>query len=262
MPEGDTIHKIAAAMAPRLVGQRLCAARVHQRRQQQVSGVAVTAVEAHGKHLLIELDDGYVLRSHLGMHGSWHRYLPGERWRRPQRQASLVLQTERDVFVCFNAMEVEWLRAAGVRRRVFGQRLGQDLLRSEPDLAQVTDRARELLDGDTPIAQVLLDQRVAAGIGNVYKCELLFIERLAPATPLSQVTDETLRRLYGEASRLLRGNLGGGRRVTRREGDQAGRLWVYGRAGKPCLRCETPVACCRVGEPPRTTWYCPSCQQG
>ena len=122
-------------------------------------------------------------------------------------------------------------------------------------------RAREFLPGDAPLADVLLDQRVAAGIGNVYKSEVLFIEGRLPQTPQSAVGDADLHDAFALASNLLRRNLGGGPRVTRFEGDGAGRLWVYGRRDRPCLRCEGTIAGGRFGAGNRATFWCPGCQR-
>ena len=107
---------------------------------------------------------------------------------------------------------------------------------------------------------MLLDQRIASGIGNVYKSELLFIERVAPLAALRDTPDSVLSALYTRAHVLLRANLGGGPRVTRFEGGRAGRLWVYRRAGAPCLRCNTPIVGAPLGRSLRSTYWCPRCQ--
>lgn len=262
MPEGDTIHKIAAFMAP-LLEQRL-AQRVKATKAPQAdrcSGQRISSVQAKGKHLMIEFDSGTVLRSHLGMYGSWHRYAVDEKWRRPAYQASLELATDTDVFVCFNAKELEVLQATGLRKRIIDSRLGPDLTGPEPDIAAAVKRAREFLAGDTLIGDVLLDQRAACGIGNVYKSEILFIHRRLPHALLASVTDAELASHYQLAANLLSRNLGGGKRVTRFERDKAGRLWVYRRRGLPCLRCDDGViASARIGQHHRGTYWCPACQ--
>jgi len=217
-------------------------------------------VVAQGKHLFIELDDGRLLRSHLGLYGSWHHYAPGESWRKPARQAAIELETDDAVYVCFNAREVELLRGGSVRERIVRTRLGPDLTSADPALDLLPARAREFLESDTLVADVLLDQRVACGIGNVYKSEVLFLERVDPLAPLGDVEDEALDRLYATAHELLRRNLGGGPRTTRFERDGAGRLWVYGRSGLPCLRCGTAIAHAPLGRAMRATFWCPDCQ--
>ena len=261
MPEGDTIHKIANFLAPRLVGCTLRDVQMADvRGARRCTGRRIVDVRAAGKHLFIALDNDTALRSHLGMYGSWHRYAPGEAWRKPRSRASLVLTTDADVFVCFNAKELEVVAGASVRARILGSKLGPDLTVAGADIGLAVRRAREMLDADTLIADVLLDQRAACGIGNVYKSEVLFIERRLPQTPFAQVADAELARLYATAAGLLQKNLGGGRRVTRFEQDKAGRLWVYGRRGLPCLRCEGRITAQRMGRHHRGTHWCAGCQ--
>lgn len=256
MPEGDTIHQIALSLAPDLVGQSLDGGRIRRLPEIDLAGRGVTNVHALGKHLFIEFDDGCVLRSHLGMYGSWHRYTPGGRWRRPARQASIVMETGARLLVCFNAAQVKWLRAHAVCATT--HRLGPDLLGQRPDWRSLAARARRLLAGDTPLVDVLLDQRVACGIGNVYKSELLFMRGLAPMQGLADTADEALTDLYALARRLLAANLGPGPRRTRDA--RGGGLWVYKRSGRPCLRCATPIMLRPLGRHQRPTYWCPGCQ--
>ena len=261
MPEGDTIHKIANFLAPCLGGETLIDAQFADTfAARRCVGRAVRAVLARGKHLFIELDNDTAIRSHLGMHGSWHRYRPGDEWQRPRRQLSILLATNDWDYVCFNAKEVELVRAPSVRQRIVHGRLGPDLIADQFEAAVLVRRAREILDDDALVCDALLDQRVASGIGNVYKSEVLFLERLAPATRLDEIDDPRFGRCFDTAAELLRRNLGGGRRVTRFDPDQAGRLWVYGRTGQPCLMCDTPITHRRMGRHHRGSYLCPSCQ--
>ena len=261
MPEGDTIHKVAGYLGPRLIGEALVAVTMADRAAaERCTGHSVTDVSARGKHLFIELANATALRSHLGMYGAWHRYAHGERWKKPRRQASLVLTTADADYVCFNAKEVELVRLASVRKRIVHGRLGPDLIADDVDATELVRRAREFNAAETLLADVLLDQRVASGIGNVYKSEVLYIERIAPTATLGEVDDERLARCFTLAASLLRSNLGGGARVTRFENAAAGRLWVYGRTGQPCHECATPVKSARLGRHQRGTNWCPSCQ--
>ena len=261
MPEGDTIHKIANFLKPRLRDQAVRGVQLAPRYQARpVAGHSIRDVVARGKHLFIEFDNDTALRSHLGMYGSWHFYAHGEPWRKPETQASLVLSTEDTVYVCFNAKEVEWVSTPSVRERVLDQRLGPDLTTGRVDLAAVLRRAREFLEPDSPLADVLLDQRIAAGIGNVYKSELLFIQRHLPLTELAAVSDEALAACYATAAELLRSNLGGGKRITRRETDPPGRLWVSGCGGPARVRCDGVITYARLGRHHRGTYWCESCQ--
>ena len=259
MPEGDTIHKIAAALAPTLVGAALVTVQVRGRPLETLAGERVTAVRAQGKHLWIDLANGQSLRSHLGMYGSWHSYAPGERWQKPPRRARLVLAVAGRVLVCFDPREVDLLETGGVRARELGERLGDDVLAPGFDAAAVPARAARVLAPDAPVIDLLLEQRVACGIGNVYKSELLFLHGIAPLLPWSRLSTSRVAALYAEAARLLGRNLGGGARRTRFE-TSGPRLWVYGRRDRPCLRCETPVRRAALGQGLRATYWCPACQ--
>lgn len=265
MPEGDTIHKLAAFMAPRLVGRELVFVDVRDSVDEpRLCGRRVRLVEARGKHLLIRLDDDRIIRSHLGMHGSWHVYAataPSSDWQRPRKQASLVLATAESRFVCFNARDVEVLASPSVRERIVGSRLGPDLIADDVAPDALARRALAFADADTLIVDTLLDQRVAAGIGNVYKSEVLFLERLPVDVRTAEADIDRIASCYRRAAELLRQNLGGGPRVTRRVQDSRGRLWVYGRAGQPCHDCDSPIAVDRLGRHHRGTWWCPECQR-
>lgn len=262
MPEGDTVFKIAGYLAERLTGRRIVSGMGRMPETLSLSGRRIGSVVAQGKHLLIELDDGSLLRSHLGLWGAWHRYAPDEPWQKPRRQASILLETDEGVYVCFNASQVELLSQRGVRRRILDSVLGPDLLDADADVDQgrIIARARQLLAEETPVLDCLLDQRVACGVGNVYKSEVLFLETCHPETPLGGITDDRLTRLYRRAAGLLSRNTGGGPRITRWEDDGAGRLWVYGRRGRPCLRCGDTVRSAKTGRDRRSTYWCPTCQ--
>ncbi len=261
VPEGDTIHKVANYLAPRLSDHVIEEVRMAD---TSAAGRCVAAriqgVVARGKHLFFELDNGLAIRSHLGMYGSWHRYAPSEEWKKPRNRASLRLRVNGEDYVCFNAKEVELIKTPSVRRAITKTRLGPDLIADDIEPVRIVERAREICDGDTLLADVLLDQRVASGIGNVYKSEVLFIRSLSPALTLGQVSDEELEACFELAADLLKKNLGGGKRVTRFENDKAGRLWVYNRHGKPCHRCRTRIRTQRLGRHHRGTYWCPTCQ--
>lgn len=263
MPEGDTLHKVADALAPRLVGRSL--EKVQLRGwSSSLSGEIVREVRAVGKNLLIELASGLVLRSHLGLHGSWHRYALHETWRRPRRQASMILWTRTDVFVCFNAKTSECLETRRLSVHPVG-RLGPDLLADDVDLDEILRRARSLSGNDSLVVDTLLNQNVASGIGNVYKNEVLFLCGVHPHTPPSRLDDESLKGLYRSARHLMKSNLMGGIRTTTRDKKgrrlvDAPRHWVYGRAGRPCLQCGVTIQFSRLGSIPRSTYWCPQCQ--
>ncbi len=261
MPEGDTVHKIANYLGPLLDGQPLESLVIADRSAStRITAGAIRAVRADGKHLYLDLDTGFSVRSHLGMHGSWHRYPEGQSWQKPRQRASLVLRVAGQDFVCFNAKQVELVATVGIRSELLSQRTGPDLTTGNVSIDAIVGRVRDIAEQDTPLIDLLLDQRIASGIGNVYKSELLFIHRLGPGLLLGQLDNRLLQEVYRSASELLASNLGGGRRVTRRNRDGAGRLWVYRRAGLPCHHCDRSIAYARLGRHHRSTYWCPDCQ--
>ncbi|NEX15714.1 MAG: hypothetical protein C1943_03495 [Halochromatium sp.] len=260
MPEGDTVTKLALFLDQALAGQPIQSLRLHPAFGASAGPACVEQVRARGKHLYIALDQGRVLRSHLGLYGSWHRYRANEPWRRPRRQASILLRASDWDYVCFNAKEAEWLEQGSFRLADQQQRLGKDLISEQIDASQILTRARQLLSPTTLMVDVLLDQRIAAGIGNVYKSELLFLKRHSPLATLGSLSDAALAALYEQAARLLRANLGGGPRRTRFERDRRGDLWVYGRRDLPCLHCAMPIRRAILGAQPRSTYWCERCQ--
>jgi endonuclease-8 len=269
VPEGDTLHRTAAGLRPYLIGRKVTAARTGGPgavpQVGRIVGSEITAVEALGKNLLIRFDNGLELRTHLRMNGSWHRYRPGERWRRPAARARLVIEVPGAVAVCFDAPVVELLEQRAEALHPALGRLGPDLLADDFDGAEALRRLRDPSRASVTVAEALLDQRALAGIGNVYKNELLWIERVSPFARMADVDDETLGRLVASARRLLLANAGpthGHERVTT-GGDPAagGPLYVYGRTGRPCRRCGTPISRASQGtDLPRTTYWCPRCQ--
>lgn len=257
MPEGDTIHKLAVFLDGELRGRVIDGVWLHPALGPSRQGpFTVSAVSCKGKHLYLDFGDGSTLRSHLGLYGAWHRYRPGEPWHKPARRASIRIDGEPWVYVCFNAREAEWLRSAGLRAADSRARLGPDLIQSAPDPAHWLQRTLALVGPDTPLVDLLLDQRIAAGIGNVYKSEVLFLAGQPPTARLRDLDAAGLTGLYQQAADLLRANLGGGPRRTR-----PGGLWVYGRQGRLCLRCATPIRRDELGTPSRSTYWCPDCQR-
>ncbi|HVL52798.1 MAG TPA: DNA-formamidopyrimidine glycosylase family protein, partial [Vitreimonas sp.] len=234
---------------------------------ERIVGSRITAVDASGKNLLIRFDNGLELRTHLRMTGSWHRYRPGERWRRPPARARLVLETADAVAVCFDCPTVELFEQRAEHLHPALGRLGPDVVSADFDAAHAHRRLREPSRADMTIAEALLDQRALAGVGNVYKSEILWIERVSPFRAVRDLEDEALDRLVATARRLLVANADrrrGAARVTT-DGDRAAggaNLWVYGRRGRPCRRCGSPLRSAIQGaELPRTTYWCPACQE-
>lgn len=274
MPEGDTIFRAARTLHRALAGKTVtrftsdypALTRVDE--DAPIAGRAITGVEARGKHLLLMLSGGLTLRTHMRMHGSWHIYRPGERWQLPRRDARIVIETADFVAVGFNVPIAEFLDERREARQEDLRRMGPDLLGETFDEDEAVRRLQAR--GGEGVAEALLNQRVVAGIGNVYKSETLFLERVHPATPARDVGEQTLRALLRTARRLLKANVAdatseivtyrGLRRTTGRT-DPEERLWVYGRGGRPCRRCGTAISYRKTGPDARGTYWCATCQK-
>jgi len=276
VPEGDTIHRAAARLRPALEGRPIVRFEAHRSpRPWPAPGTLVTGVEARGKHLLVHFDDGWTLQTHMRMTGSWHLYRPGERWRKPAHQARVVIEVGPPepvtdaadvdgvrgpaapspdggwVAVCFSAPVVELVRAART------DHLGPDLCTLDADLDEVV-RLMGTVDPSTPLADVLLDQRICCGVGNVYKSEVPFALGLHPLTPIGDLDAARRRAVVDTAARQLRVNLTTTSRTTM--AGPPGTVGVYGRRREPCRRCGAPVAWARTGPQARGTYWCPTCQ--
>ncbi len=261
MPEGDTLLRTARTLDRWLAGRTLTAAssRVDGVAAEKLVGKRIESVEANGKHCLIRLDSGHIVHTHMKMTGSWHVYPAGHPWRRPERQARLVLTCGDRVAVCFNAPVVELLRPRSIALHPALNGLGPDVLVEPLDLDEVRRRARAR-PPTTAIGELLLDQRVVAGIGNIWRCESLFAEGHNPWTPVSALTDGQLDALVVTASVLMAASVSGRAGFpTGKAGVPEGRR-VYGRNGRPCNRCRTVVLSRRQGEQARTAYWCPACQ--
>lgn len=258
MPEGDTVWRAANELRVALAGKVLttCDVRVPRYATVDLSGSQVDSVASAGKHLLIRAGDASI-HTHLKMEGSWQIYRPGERWRRPAHQARIVLATEDCVAVGFSLGITEILDRSG-EEEVIGH-LGPDLLGSNWDADVAVDNLRRA--ADTPIGIALLDQRVMAGLGNVYRNEICFLRGLHPRTLTGDVGD--LAAVVDLSSRIIGVNKARTVRVTTGDTRPGRRTWVYGRRGKPCRRCGTPVREDLLGTDElseRQIYFCPSCQ--
>lgn len=277
MPEGDTIFRAALNLRRWIAGREVTAAEASGRvgaptvrAIRALVGEQVTGVEAQGKHLLIRFASGVALHTHMRMTGSWHVYRAGERWRKPAWHAQVVLTCGERVAVCFDAPVVEVLTGPSMEARHPGlSGLGPDLLRPPVDFAEISRRVRRRPSA-TAIGEILLDQRVVAGIGNIYRCEVLFLEHLDPVTPVGDIEPARLDAIFIRAADLMTANSTGGSGSDARRhfgvemvgGARRGGPWVYRRTGRPCLVCRTPIRSTPLGVEPRTAYWCPSCQPG
>jgi endonuclease-8 len=266
VPEGDTIFRTARTLGGALVGQPVTrvattVAQVRRLGVERLVGQHVRAVEPRGKHLLLWFaPSDLALHSHMRMSGSWHLYRSGERWRKPRHQARFELEVPSWVAVCFAAPVIELLSAQQVAGHRVLAALGPDALDDAPDL----DEARRRLDqrGAWTIGEALLDQRILAGVGNVFRNEVLFIHRVDPWRLVADIDGDTRDALLATAVGLMRASVDGdqARRVTTGMRAPGGELYVHGRHRRPCRRCQRPIAVARQGDLGRLTYWCRSCQ--
>lgn len=271
MPEGDSVYRATARLHHALAGQSLLSSdfRVPALATTDLTGYAVHKVVPAGKHLLMRLKPPagvaseisakpLTLHSHLLMEGRWDLYAPSERWKKPAHTARVVLKTAMATAVGFDIAQVR-LVPTEQESDLIGH-LGPDLLGANWDPLLAADNLRR--DPHQGIGQALLDQRIMAGVGNVYRSEILFLRRLHPLAEVGQIAD--LPAVVQIAHRLLNVNKDRARRVTTGQERTREPLWVYGRAGKPCLRCGTRIELLKIPSTPegaeRDCYWCPHCQ--
>jgi endonuclease-8 len=265
MPEGDTIVRAARTLHAALAGRTVTrfASTLPDvaggARHYRIEGRTVDAVEARGKHLIVRFGGGPALHTHMRMTGSWHLYRKGSRWQKSAALARAVIETGDRVAVCFAAPVVEWLTPRQESEHAPLVTLGPDVLASDFDVSRA--RANLQAGTDREIGDALLDQRLLAGIGNVYKSETLFLAGVSPFARVGSLDVPTLDAVVAKARALMRANLGSGPGLRRTRSALRGeRLWVYQRQGQPCFRCGTAVRMKRQGEDARSTYWCPACQ--
>jgi endonuclease-8 len=245
VPEGDSLHRAARRLQV-LVGDRVAAESPNVRGRatgvaEQIDGRRLESVEALGKNLILRFEGGVTVRSHLRMSGSWRVRavgdpVPGRPW--------LVLRGERAQALLYGGRVLE-LNARAVRR------LGPDILAPEPDFERMLANLRRGNQA-RQVGDALLDQRLVAGIGNMWKAEALWQARVSPWLALADVPDDDLRRVLEAAGRLMRASVETGREERN----------VYRRAGMPCPRCGTSIRSRGQGDDNRTAYWCPVCQPG
>jgi len=257
VPEGDLVWLTARRLHEALAGRVLTRSdvRVPRYATTDLTGRTVTECIARGKHLLIRVEGGVTVHTHLRMDGSW-RIRPARDRIAPSHRIRLVLANDTWQAVGYQLGIVEILPTAR-EASVVGY-LGPDLLGPDWDPAEAARRLRAT--PDRAVGEALLDQRNLAGIGNLYKAEVLFLRGVDPWRPVRDVAG--LDALVGLAHRLMDANKERSGQVTtgvRRPGEQT---WVYGRAGRPCRRCGTPIRAADQGSETaeRITFWCPHCQ--
>jgi endonuclease-8 len=256
VPEGDTVYLAATRLHGALAGEKIVRSdlRVPRYATRDLTGATVERVVPRGKHLLFQLDDGSTLHTHFKMEGTWHLYRTGDRWRGgPAHEIRAILETGPWTAVGWRLGLVELLDVPEVDRLVAA--LGPDVLGPDWDPAEVLARMQK--EPERAIGEVLLDQTVIAGPGNVYKCEVCFLRGAHPETPVGSVPD--LPALIGLVKRLMDVNRTTGSQITTGDARPGHKRWVYGRGRQPCRRCGTLIE--RRDEPgERVTYWCPSCQ--
>jgi endonuclease-8 len=268
MPEGDTLFRAARVVRHALKDHTITRyeARAPALTHVDLLGAVARRVDAYGKYLFIAFEGRGVLVTHLKMIGSWHVYpaaRSSDEWGKPASRARVVLGTDRAVAVCFSAPVVRWMTEGAARELVAS--LGPDILADDFDVRDVVRRLRTR--NDWTIAEALLDQTILAGIGNIYKSEVLFVTATHPMVVVGALSDDALQHIVTRARQLMLRNVPEtvGRRVTNAASPSG--LWVYGRAGQPCFRCRSRIELFTQGGAQahrvtlaRTTYCCPRCQ--
>jgi endonuclease-8 len=274
MPEGDTIFRAARTLNRALAGQSVTGFETQLPKLARVDvdspivGRTVENVEARGKWMMMHFSGDLILLTHMLMSGSWHIYRPGEAWQRPARDMRVVVKTDKIWAVAFNVPIAEFHTSDTLRRREGFRSLGQDVLSADFDPR--TAGARLRANPSLELGVALLTQSTVAGMGNVFKSEVCFACRLNPFRRVSELGDEDIACLMNTARRFLLANVTensgdqmvtyfGMRRTTGRSNEDE-RLWVYGRRGKPCRVCGTPIESRKQGIDARTSFWCPQCQ--
>lgn len=263
MPEGDTIFRAATSLRTWMGGRVVSAARSKRPIGiDRLIGRHIERVEANGKHLLMhfvhpDAEHALVLQTHMRMTGSWHVYEVGAAWKRPKHQATLVVEAGERVAIGFNipivSLDTEhWMRSTPALRS-----LGSDILSASFDLNDVLRRLATQ-PADRALGEVLLDQTIVAGIGNIYRCESLFACRHNPWAPLGSLTEAQRRNLIGSAQSLMQANVGTD--VGRDFGRGRSVANVYRRTRRPCRVCSTPIESALQGIQARRVYWCSVCQ--
>jgi endonuclease-8 len=283
MPEGDTIYRAARSLEKAIGGRVVTGFETGFAKLASVNddsplvGRIVERVEARGKWCLMFFSGDLILASHMLMSGSWHIYRSGEKWFMPRSKMRVAIACGPMQAVLFNAQIAEFHTARSLERSSQVPKLGPDILSVdftiERGVAAMRTYAAEHPEAE--VAVVLLNQRVVAGLGNVYKSEVAFAAEVNPFRPIRTITEREMTRMMEFAERTMRANVLGtnargesgegivtytGPRRTTRSMDRSDRTWVYGRQGQECRRCGAAIMMRKQGTAVRSTYWCPSCQ--
>jgi endonuclease-8 len=275
MPEGDTIFRTARSMGRALMGKPVTVFRstypllTRFNDDTPIAGQIVERVEARGKWLLIYFSGGGTLATHMLMNGSWHIYRHGERWQQPRFNMRIVIENREFVTVGFKVPVAEMHTAQSLERDRRIPRTDVDVLRPDFDVEFVIDRVAA--HAHEEIGDVLLHQKVIAGVGNVFKSEICFVTGINPFCRVCALDREQIKAAVLAAQKLVGANVlvdagdtivtfGGRHRRTTHETDPGASLWVYGRAGDPCRRCGERIRRRIQGPDARVTFWCQQCQ--
>jgi endonuclease-8 len=278
MPEGDTIYRATRALQKAIGGRMVVGFETGLAKLAQVNddaplvGRVVEKVESRGKWCLIFFSGDLILVTHMLMSGSWHLYRTGERWWMGRSRMRVVIRTEEWEAVAFNVPIAEFHSARSLARSGQVPKLGPDILSDEFTVQGGVERlaayGRE--NPEAEIAAVLLNQRVLAGLGNVYKSEVAFAAGVNPFRAMWTITQREMEAMVEVSQRYMKANVVdgawdgivtySGKRRTTHSSNREERLWVYGRQGQECRRCGTAVMMRRQGVQARSTYWCPECQ--
>jgi endonuclease-8 len=259
MPEGDAVWAMARRLDQALADRRVtrCEFRVPKLATTDLTGSTITAVVSRGKHLLTRFDNNLTLHSHLRMDGTWRLFPDGSRWTGgPGHEIRAILGVDRQTAVGYRLPVLEIFPTAAEEDRL--GYLGPDLLGEDWDVDEAVRRLEN--DPGRTVGEALLDQRNLAGIGTIYRAEILFLQGIHPRNPVGTVPD--LRRLCERVRKLMIANRERAGQVTTGDRRPGRNLWVYGRTGRPCRRCGTLIRVEEFGpdQQERLSYWCPSCQ--
>jgi endonuclease-8 len=265
VPEGDTIFRTARTLQRALAGKTVTRfetvlpklSRIDE--DAPLAGRTIDAVRSQGKWLFIELSGNLVLLTHMLMSGSWHIYRPGEPWQRGRSHMRIVIETADILAVAFDVPIAEFHTSETLARRRVVNQLGPDVLGGAFDRATAVANLQSR--PDLEIAQALIRQSLLAGLGNVYKSETCFVSGVSPFRAIASMDAVTLHRVIDAADKLLHANTDAGHRRTTGRSNREEELWVYGRAGKPCRNCGTPILSRKQAPDALITFWCPQCQK-